>query len=247
MAGHSKWNNIKRKKGEKDNARAKIFTKISREILVCIRENGSADPNVNYKLRDLISKAKSNNIPSDNIERLLKKAQGGEKNDYETCVYEGYGPGGVAVLVSCLTDNRNRTAGEVRHYFDKYGGNLGTAGCVSFMFSEKGVAIVDNEDEEISPDTFMEHAIESGAEDYNFDSDGGVIEVYTAANEAARIGEVLATHGYKILSAQNEQIPSTYTEISGNEDDEQFKKMTLLLEMLEDNDDVQNVWHNGKI
>jgi YebC/PmpR family DNA-binding regulatory protein len=241
MAGHSKWSTIKRKKGEKDNARAKIFTKISREILVCIRENGSADPNVNGRLRDLIAKAKSNNIPNDNIDRLLKKAQGGEKNDYESCTYEGYGPAGIAVLVSCLTDNRNRTAGEMRHYFDKCGGNLGTSGCVSFMFTEKGMVVIDNEYEEINPDDFMEHVIESGADDYVFSD--GVIEVFTEPNAAAKTGEALSELGYKVLSAQNEQIPSNYTALSAS-DEEQVKKMTLLLELLEDNDDVQNVWHN---
>ena len=246
MAGHSKWSTIKRKKGEKDNARAKVFTKISREILVCIRENGSADPATNSKLRDLIAKAKSNNIPNDNIDRLLKKAQGGEKNDYESCVYEGYGPGGIAVIVDCLTDNRNRTAGEMRHYFDKSGGNLGNTGCVSFMFSEKGVVVVDTEDSPTDSDvfanTFIEHAIESGADDYSFED--GIIQVYTAPNTATQVGEALTALGYKILSAQNEQVPSNYTELSKEADEEHIKKMTVLLEMLEDNDDVQNVWHN---
>ncbi|MCL1824227.1 MAG: YebC/PmpR family DNA-binding transcriptional regulator, partial [Oscillospiraceae bacterium] len=157
MSGHSKWSTIKRKKGEKDNARAKIFTKISREILVCVKETGNADPTNNGRLRDLVAKAKSNNIPNDNIDRLLKKAAGGnEKNDYENCVYEGYGPNGAAVMVECLTDNRNRTAGEVRHYFDKYGGNMGASGCVAFMFSRKGIVVLDNEDEAIEPDILME-------------------------------------------------------------------------------------------
>jgi YebC/PmpR family DNA-binding regulatory protein len=242
MAGHSKWNNIKRKKEGKDNARAKIFTKISREILVCIRENGSADPNVNSKLKELISKAKSNNIPGDNIDRLLKKAQGGEKNDYETCIYEGYGIAGIAVLVNCLTDNRNRTAGEIRHYFSKCGGNLGATGCVAFMFTEIGMVVVDNENNgEIAPDVFMEHAIEAGADDFAFQNEDGVIEVFTEINRAIAVAAELEKHGYKILSAGNEQIPSTYTALT---DEEQIKKMTALLEMLEDNDDVQNVWHN---
>jgi len=242
MAGHSKWSTIKRKKGEKDNARAKVFTKISREILVCIRENGSADPSINGRLRDLIAKAKSNNIPSDNIDRLLKKAQGGEKNDYESCVYEGYGPGGIAVLVSCLTDNRNRTAGEMRHYFDKSGGNLGNSGCVSFMFNEKGMVVIDNENGDVDADVFMEHVIESGADDYKLGEHGeDIIEVFTKPNGAAKVGEELQKHGYKVLSAQNEQIPSNYSALS---DEEQIKKMTVLLESLEDNDDVQNVWHN---
>jgi YebC/PmpR family DNA-binding regulatory protein len=239
MAGHSKWSTIKRKKGAKDGARAKVFTKISREILVCIRESGSADPAVNGRLKDLIAKAKSNNIPNDNIERLLKKAQGGEKNDYEACVYEGYGPAGIAVIVHCLTDNRNRTAGEMRHYFDKYGGNLGQSGCVAFMFAEKGVAVVDNESDEIDSDMFMEHAMDAGADDYSFGD--GAIEVYCEINTAGAVAEALTAQGYSILSAQNEMIPSSCTVLT---DDEQIKKMTLLLEMLEDNDDVQNVWHN---
>ena len=245
MAGHSKWSTIKRKKGEKDNARAKVFTKISREILVCIRENGSADPAVNSRLRDLIAKAKSNNIPNDNIDRLLKKAAGGEKNDYEHCVYEGYGPAGIAVLVSCLTDNRNRTAGEMRHYFDKCGGNLGNSGCVSFMFTEKGMVVVDNGDGDIDPDAFMEQVLElPGADDYAFVD--GAIEVYCRADTAVitALREALVGLGYTVFSAQTEQIPSTYTALSEAADEVAFKKMTTLLDMLEDNDDVQNVWHN---
>ena len=144
MSGHSKWNNIKRKKEATDAAKGKIFTKIGREITVCVKEGGP-DPNNNAKLRDLIAKAKSNNVPNDNIERVIKKAAGGgDKNNYETMVYEGYGPNGVALIVECLTDNKNRTAGDVRHYFDKFGGNLGTSGCVSFMFASKGIVIVEN-------------------------------------------------------------------------------------------------------
>lgn len=240
MSGHSKWSTIKRKKGEKDGARAKIFTKISREILVCIKENGSADPNNNTKLRELIVKAKSNNIPNDNIDRLLKKAAGGnEKNDYENCVYEGYGPNGVAVIVDCLTDNRNRTAGEIRHYFDKCGGNLGTSGCVSFMFKEKGIIVLDNEDEELDNDIVMEHVLESGGEDLSFED--GCVEVYTEPNDVASISEKLKKLGYNVLSAEAEQIPDTYTKLT---DEEHIKKMTLLLDLLEDYDDVQNVWHN---
>ena len=162
MSGHSKWSTIKRKKGEKDGARAKVFTKISREIIVAIKEGGG-DPNNNAKLATLIQKAKSNNIPNDNIDRLIKKAVGGgEKNDYENCVYEGYGPNGVAVIVDCLTDNRNRTAGEIRHYFDKFGGNMGTSGCVSFMFSLKGIIVLDNEEGTIDEDKAMEDILEAG-------------------------------------------------------------------------------------
>jgi YebC/PmpR family DNA-binding regulatory protein len=240
MSGHSKWSTIKRKKGEKDNQRAKVFTKISREIIVCIKETGSADPTVNSKLRDLIAKAKSNNIPNENIDRLLKKAAGeGEKNNYESCVYEGYGAGGVAVIVECLTDNRNRTAGEIRHYFDKYGGNLGSTGCVSYLFTEKGIVVLDNEDQNLNEEKVLEDVIEAGGDDCSFED--GCVEVITAPSEAGNVGEALRRMGYTVLSAQAEMIPSTYVK-SPNED--HAKKMNLLLEMLEDNDDVQNVWHN---
>jgi YebC/PmpR family DNA-binding regulatory protein len=243
MAGHSKWSTIKRKKGEKDGARAKVFTKISREILVCVKETGNADPANNGKLRDLIAKAKSNNIPNENIDRLLKKAAGGsEKNDYEDCVYEGYGPNGVAVLVECLTDNRNRTAGEVRYYFDKYGGNLGAAGCVSFMFSQKGVVALDNEGGGIDPDLLMEHVLEAGGDDFAIED--GTAVVYCASETVRAVGETLAKQGYAVLSAEAERVPSTYTKLT---DEEHIKKMTTLLDLLEDNDDVQNVWHNWEM
>lgn len=239
MSGHSKWSTIKRKKGEKDGARAKVFTKISREIIVCIKEHG-ADPTANSKLAALIAKAKANNIPNDNIDRLIKKAAGeGDKNNYENCVYEGYGPNGVAVIVECLTDNRNRTAGEVRHYFDKFGGNLGTTGCVSFMFSLKGIIVLDNEDEDIDEDKAMEDILEAGGDDFSFEE--GCVEITTDANSVSEIAENLAKKGYKVLSAEAEQVPSTYVALT---DEEHIKKMTLLLEALDDNDDVQNVWHN---
>ncbi len=239
MSGHSKWSTIKRKKGEKDGARAKVFTKISREIIVCIKEHG-ADPSSNSKLATLIAKAKANNIPNDNIDRLIKKAAGeGDKNNYENCVYEGYGPNGVALIVDCLTDNRNRTAGDVRHYFDKFGGNLGTTGCVSFMFNLKGVIVLDNEDEDIDEDKAMEDILEAGGDDFSFEE--GCVEITTDPNTVADVAEKLAGMGYKVLSAEAEQVPSTYVKLT---DEDQIKKMGLLLEALEDNDDVQNVWHN---
>ncbi len=239
MSGHSKWSTIKRKKGEKDGARAKVFTKISREIIVCIKEHG-ADPSSNSKLATLIAKAKANNIPNDNIDRLIKKAAGeGDKNNYENCVYEGYGPNGVALIVDCLTDNRNRTAGDVRHYFDKFGGNLGTTGCVSFMFNLKGVIVLDNEDEDIDEDKAMEDILEAGGDDFSFEE--GCVEITTDPNAVADVAEKLTGMGYKVLSAEAEQVPSTYVKLT---DEEQIKKMGLLLEALEDNDDVQNVWHN---
>ena len=240
MSGHSKWANIKRKKEATDGARAKIFTKIGREMMVCIKEGGP-DPNNNSKLRDLIAKAKSNNVPNDNIERMLKKAAGdSDKNNYETLVYEGYGPCGIAVIVECLTDNKNRTAGDIRHYFDKFGGNLGTTGCVSFMFSTKGVVVLEytGQDE----DKVMEDCFEAGATDFNIEDD--VIEVTTDPADVSTAREALANLGYTVVSAEVEQIPATYTTL---EDEDAIKKMNLLLENLEDNDDVQNVYHNWEM
>ena len=239
MSGHSRWSTIKRKKGEKDGARAKIFTKISREIIVCIKEHG-ADPSTNSRLAALIAKAKANNIPNDNIDRLVKKAAGGDdKNNYENCVYEGYGPCGAAVIVECLTDNRNRTAGEIRHYFDKFGGNLGTSGCVSFMFAPKGLVVLDNEDEEIDEDKAMENILEAGGDDFSFED--GCVEITTDSGSVDAVAEALTKLGYKVLSAEPTQMPSTYVKL---DDEEAVKKMTLLLEALDDNDDVQNVFHN---
>ena len=223
MSGHSKWNNIKRKKEATDAIKGKIFTKIGREITVCVKEGGP-DPNSNAKLRDLIAKAKSNNVPNDNIDRVIKKAAGeGDKNNYESIVYEGYGPNGVAVIVECLTDNKNRTAGNVRHYFDKFGGNLGTSGCVSFMFSEKGVLVLENDG--LDEDQVMEDCFE--------------VSCAPAALRGLREG--LTEKGYHVLSAEVMQIPSTYTTL---DDEEAVKKMNLLLENLEEDDDVQNVFHN---
>ncbi|MGN0592447.1 MAG: YebC/PmpR family DNA-binding transcriptional regulator [Ruminococcus sp.] len=237
MSGHSKWNNIKRRKEATDAVKAKIFTKIGREITVCVKEGG-ADPASNTKLRDLIAKAKSNNVPNDNIERVIKKAAGdGDKNSYENNVYEGYGPGGVAVIVDCLTDNRNRTAGDVRHYFDKFGGNLGTTGCVSFMFTQKGVVVLENTG--LDEDTVMEDCFEFEADDLSVEED--VIEVVCAPAALAGLRDGLTAKGYNVLSADVDMIPANYTTLT---DEEQIKKMNLLLEHLEDNDDVQNVYHN---
>ena len=238
MSGHSKWNNIKRKKEATDAAKGKIFTKIGREITVCVKEGGP-DPNSNAKLRDLIAKAKSNNVPNDNIMRVIKKAAGeGDKNNYETIIYEGYGPDGVAVIVECLTDNKNRTAGDVRHYFDKFGGNLGTPGCVSFMFSEKGIVLLENTG--LDEDQVMEDCFAFDADDMSME-DEEVIEVSCAPSALRSLREGLTEKGYHVLSAEVMQIPATYTTL---EDEESIKKMSLLLECLEDNDDVQNVYHN---
>ena len=237
MSGHSKWNNIKRKKEAADGAKAKVFTRIGREITVAVKEGGP-DPASNSKLRDLISKAKANNVPNDNIDRVIKKAAGdNDKNNYETMVYEGYGPGGVAVIVECLTDNKNRTAGDVRHYFDKFGGNMGTTGCVSFMFTRKGVIVIENDN--CDEDKLMEDCFEAGAGDFNVDEDA--IEVTTDPNDVYNIAEILRGMGYTVVSAGDTMVPSTYTTLT---DETQIKHMNLLLEALDDNDDVQEVYHN---
>ncbi len=237
MSGHSKWNNIKRKKEATDAAKAKIFTKIGREIIVCVKEGGP-DPNNNSKLRELIAKAKSNNVPNENIERVIKKAAGdANKNSYENMVYEGYGPSGVAVIVECLTDNKNRTAADVRHAFDKFGGNLGTSGCVSFMFSRKGIIILDAQDAD--EDALMEDIMELGADDLIAEEDS--FEIQCEPNDVGAISQGLSDKGYTVLSAEAEMVPSTYTTLT---DPEAARKMSIMLEVLEDNDDVQNVWHN---
>lgn len=238
MAGHSKWSNIKRKKEKTDSARAKIFTKIGRELAVAVKEGGSADPSSNSKLKDCIAKAKAANVPNDNIERIIKKAAGdGDANSYEECTYEGYGPCGIAVIATALTDNRNRTAGEVRHAFDKSGGNLGTSGCVSFMFSKKGVIII--EAEELDEETVMNDALEAGAADFSADDD--IFEITTEPDDFSTVREALEGKGYSFASAEIEMVPDTYTEIT---DEEAIKKMQRMLDMLEDNDDIQSVWHN---
>ncbi len=244
MSGHSKWNNIKRKKEKTDAQKAKVFTKIGREISVAVREGGP-DPMNNGKLRDLISKAKSANVPNDNIDRIIKKAAGeGDKNTYVDMIYEGYGPCGVAVIVEALTDNKNRTAGDLRHYFDKCGGNLGTNGCVSYLFSEKGVIVIDNEDEKYTEDQLMEDCMDAGAED--FEINGEVVEVTASSDtvEFRAVREALEAKGYTFVEADIQKIPSTYTAIA---DVEMQEKMQKLLDMLDDNDDVQNVYHNWEM
>ncbi len=237
MSGHSKWENIKRKKGATDAARAKIFTKIGREIAVVVKMGGP-DPAGNAKLRDLIAKAKANNVPNDNIDRIIKKAAGdGDKNNYESMVYEGYGPSGVAVIVECLTDNKNRTAADVRSYFNKFGGNMGSTGCVSYLFSDVGTVVIENNGAD--EDKIMDDVFEAGADDFNVEED--VIEIACQPNSVASVRETLEGLGYKVLSAEADKIPSTYVTIT---DEDAMKKMGLLLDNLEDNDDVQNVYHN---
>ena len=238
MSGHSKWANIKHKKEKTDAQKAKIFTKIGKEITIAVKAGGG-DPNNNSKLRDLILKAKSNNVPNDNIERTIKKALGASNETYEEIVYEGYGPAGIAVIVETTTDNRNRTAGNVRSYFSKYHGNMGQTGCVSYLFTDKGHIVISNEDEDIDEDKLMETALEAGAED--FASEGEVFEIFTEPDDLFAVKEALEAAGYSILSAEQDKIPSNYVTLDSEDD---IKFMTLLIEHLEDDDDVMNVYHN---
>ena len=242
MSGHSKFANIKHKKEKNDAAKGKIFTVIGREIAVAVKEGGP-DPANNSKLRDVIAKAKSNNMPNDTIERGIKKAAGDANSvNYVQNTYEGYGPNGVAVIVEALTDNRNRTAGEVRHYFDKFGGNMGTQGCVSFMFTKKGVLVIEREDLDKDEDTVMSDALEYGASDFEADED--VFTIYTEPEDFSAVRDDLEKAGYTFVSAELEMVPSTYTKL---EDEESITKMQKMLDMFEDNDDIQNVWHNWEM
>ena len=238
MSGHSKWSTIKRKKEKTDNARAKVFTKIGREIAVAVKQGGP-DPAGNSKLKDVIAKAKAANVPNDNIDRIIKKAAGDANADnFEEIVYEGYGPNGIAVVVEALTDNRNRTAGDVRHYFDKYGGNMGTSGCVMFMFEHKGQILIEKED--VDEDSLMEAALEAGAEDFISD-DEDVYEIRTGVHDVGTVDDALSAAGYTSVSAEAAYIPTTYTRL---DDPDSIKNMGKMIEMFEDNDDVQAVWHN---
>ncbi len=236
MSGHSKWSNIKRKKEKTDAQKAKVFTKIGREMSVVIREGG-ADPANNTKLRDLIAKAKSLNVPNDNINRVIKRAEGGERDDYENIVYEGYGPCGIAVMVETLTDNRNRTAANMRHYFDKFGGNLGQSGSVAFQFNQKGVLVLEGEG--FNEETLMDDVFEAGAED--FDLEGTVCEVTTPVAALQAVKSALEQKGYPVFSAEPEQVPSNRLVLSGEEN---LKNFSRLLSHLEDDEDVQEVYHN---
>jgi YebC/PmpR family DNA-binding regulatory protein len=237
MSGHSKWSTIKRKKEKTDSQRAKIFTKVGREIAVAVREGG-ADPSANSKLAGIIAKAKANNVPNENIERIIKKAAGEQGGaSYEELLYEGYGPAGVAVIVETLTDNRNRTAGDLRHYFDKNGGNLGQNGCVAFLFTRQGQLLVESEG--VSEEKLMEDALEAGATDFFADEE--LFDIRTEPADFLAVQEALSAKGYEFASAEIAYIAGTETSLS---DEEDIKKMERLLDMLEDNDDVQSVWHN---
>ena len=238
MSGHSKWNNIKHKKEKADAAKAKIFTKIGKEMAVAIKEGGP-DPSNNSRLRDLISKAKANNVPNENIQRTIKKFTDSNDINYEEITYEGYGPSGVAIIVETSTDNRNRTAGNVRAAFNKYGGNLGQNGCVGFLFEEKGVITIVDEDEELDEDKVMEDALECGAEDIKCDE--GEYTIYTDPADFDAVREAIVNLGYKLDTADLAKVPSTYVELTSEEDIENMEKM---LDKFNEDDDVNAVYHN---
>ena len=238
MSGHTKFANIKHKKEANDAAKGKVFTIIGREIVMAVKAGGP-DPNNNGKLRDVIAKAKQNNVPNDNIDRMLKKAAGeSDSTNFEEIVYEGYGPSGIAVVVEALTDNRNRTASEVRHYFDKAGGNMGTPGSVTFMFDRQGVIVIEKED--VDEDQLMEDALEAGASDFLTDEED-IFEIRTEPNDVGAIRDELEGKGYHIISSEAAYIPQTYTRLESEED---MKNMARMIDMFEENDDVQNIWHN---
>ena len=237
MSGHSKWNNIKRKKEKTDAQKAKIFTKIGKEMAVAVKAGGP-DPRNNARLAALIQKAKANNVPNENIERTIKKATASDGANYEEIVYEGYGPGGVAIIVETTTDNRNRTAGNVRAGFNKYKGNLGSTGCVSYLFEDKGEIVI-LKDGKIDEDTLMETALEAGASD--FASEDVYYQIFTEADDVYAVQEALVAAGYTVESAEATKVPSNYVALSGEED---LKFMNLLLEYLEEDEDVVEVYHN---
>lgn len=241
MSGHSKWSNIKHKKEKTDAQKGKIFTKIGREISVVVKQGGP-DPASNSKLKDVIAKARSVNMPNDNIQRCIKKAAGeGDTNNYEDITYEGYGPRGVAVIVESLTDNRNRTGGDMKHYFDKFGGNLGATGCVSWMFDRKGIIIIGNEEGELDEEAVMTDALDAGAED--FSPEEGYFEIVTSPEDFSLVHDALVDK-YTLTSAEITMVPQNYIKLTEEDD---IKMMNKLLDMLEDNDDVQNVYHNWEM
>ncbi len=238
MSGHSKWHNIQKTKGAADAKRSQIFTKIAREMIVAVKAGGSGDPANNSRLATVIAKAKAANMPNDNIKRTIDKALGsGNADDFEAVTYEGYGPSGVAIIVEALTDNRNRTAPEVRHLLDKYGKGLGATGCVSWSFDKKGVIVIERED--LDEDKVLEDALEAGADDMTSDQD--CFEITTDPDSFNAVVASLEEKGYIFLSAEIDMVPQTYVKLESEED---IKNMEKLIELLEDNDDVQNVYHN---
>jgi YebC/PmpR family DNA-binding regulatory protein len=239
MSGHSKWSKIKRKKGETDAQKGKVFTKIGREIAVAVRSGGSTDPETNSRLKDAIAKARANNMPNENVIRCIKKAEGaGNGANFEEIVYEGYGPKGIAILVETATDNRNRTAADVRHYFDKFGGSLGQSGSVAFLFNKAGVIYIDVP-EGTDEDVVLEAALEAGAEDIEFNE--GICRITTAPNDFAKVCVALEAAGYTFEEAEVQYLPQTAVKLT---DEKDILMMNRLIEMFEENEDVQNFWHN---
>ena len=236
MSGHSKWHNIQAKKGKADAARGKVFTKLGRELVIAVKEGG-ADPAANSKLKNVIAKCKAANMPNDTINNALKKASSSNEN-YEEITYEGYGPNGVAVIVEAATDNKNRTAADVRHVFDKAGGNLGTTGCVSYMFNKKGVIVIEKETTEISEDELMMIALEAGAEDFQVSDE--VYEITTDPSDFSTVHDKLEEAGLEFLEAEVQMVPTTTVKL----DEKGSEKMERLIENLEDLDDVSNIYHN---
>ena len=241
MSGHSKWHNIQKTKGAQDAKRAAAFTKIAKEMYVAVKEGGgSGDPNNNSRLATVITKAKAANMPNDNIKRVLEKAaNAGSGDSYESITYEGYGPSGIAVIVETMTDSRNRTASNVRHHFDKYGGKMGASGCVSWNFSKKGVLVIDNEDGDYDEDSVMMDAMDAGADDFEAEDD--CFTVYTDPDDFNAVADALTQKGYSFVSAQIEMVPGEYKKLENPDDVANMEKM---LDIFEDDDDVQNVWHN---
>ena len=238
MSGHSKWHNIQAKKGKADAARGKIFTKLGRELLIAVKQGGP-DPAGNSKLKDVIAKCKAANMPNDTINNAIKKASGaGNSENYEEVTYEGYGPNGVAVIVEASTDNRNRTAADVRHVFDRAGGNLGTTGCVSYMFNKKGVIVIDKESTSMDEDELMMLALDAGAED--FQTLDEVYEITTDPSDFSTVHEKLEEAGLEFLEAEVQMVPTTTVKL----DEKGAEKMERLIENLEDLDDVSNIYHN---
>lgn len=238
MSGHSKFANIKHKKEKNDAAKGKIFTRLGKEIMVAVKEGGP-DVNNNSKLRQVVAKAKASNMPNDTIDRAIKKAASSDMTDYESVTYEGYGPNGTAIIVEALTDNRNRAASNIRNAFTKGGGNVGTPGCVSFMFDKKGQMIVAKEECDKDADELMMMALDAGAEDFSEEDD--CYEITTAPDDFDAVNEALTNDGITFASAEVTMIPQTYVELTSEDD---LKKMRRILALLDEEDDVQNVYHN---
>ena len=238
MSGHSKWHNIQAKKGKADAARGKIFTKLGRELLMAVKQGGP-EPSANAKLRDVIAKCKANNMPNDTINSAIKRAAGaGNSENYEEIIYEGYGPNGVAIIVNCSTDNKNRTAADVRHVFDKFGGNLGTAGCVSYMFERKGVIVIEKASTTLSEDDLMMLALDNGAD--NMETDEEIYEITSNPSDFSGLREALENNGLTFVEAEVQMVPSTYVTL----DENGVRRMELILEKLDELDDVIEVFHN---